>query len=236
MNYQYVGEELELFSKAKNWKSYFSRFLIPYIKGNVLEVGAGLGETTPYLYISKVSQWTCLEPDERFYQMLNLSIKEGRLPGNCLARQGTISSLSTNETFDTIIYIDVLEHIEHDHEELKNAMKHLNNNGIIIVLSPAFQSLYNQFDKAIGHYRRYTKSSLRLTAKLPELKEKKILYLESAGIFLLLMNKLLARRKYPTQRQVVLWDKVIVPVSRVTDKLINYSFGKTIIGVWQYQP
>jgi hypothetical protein len=59
----YVGGELGLFAAATNWKSYYGRLLEPFIKGNVLEVGAGIGGTMPFLWNDSVSSWLCLEPD-----------------------------------------------------------------------------------------------------------------------------------------------------------------------------
>lgn len=55
----------------------------------------------------------------------------------------------------------MLEHIEADAAEMNKAAALLNPGGHIIVLSPAFQFLYNPFDKAIGHYRRYNKRMLK---------------------------------------------------------------------------
>src|SRR3954449_7275000 len=61
--FEYVGDELEVFAGAVRWKRYFGTQLRPFIRGNVLEVGAGLGSTTKVLYQDEVESWTCLEPD-----------------------------------------------------------------------------------------------------------------------------------------------------------------------------
>ena len=58
-------------------------------------------------------------------------------------------------------------------------------------------------------------------------------YLDSAGFFLSAANRVLLKQKYPTQKQVLLWDRYVIPVSRVTDKIIAYSFGKTVLGMWK---
>ncbi|MEZ5397277.1 MAG: hypothetical protein R2724_31495 [Bryobacterales bacterium] len=60
---KYVGSELELFSKAHNWKSYYGRILRPFLGKTVLEVGAGAGSTMPYLITPSQRLWTALEPD-----------------------------------------------------------------------------------------------------------------------------------------------------------------------------
>lgn len=228
--YKYEGSELELFQHAKNWKAYFSREIKPFIKGSVLETGAGLGATTILLNDGTASSWVLLEPDDHMAEVLKEKLNSNVLPSNCRMVQGTIDTI--NETFDTIIYIDVLEHIEDDRDELKKAASKLRSGGNLIVLSPAFQSLYNPFDKAIGHHRRYTRKSLKnITPGNLELI--KCSYYDSTGFFAAAVNKLLLRKKYPTQKQVFLWDRWLIPVSRVTDKLILHSFGKSIIAVWR---
>lgn len=69
-SFKYQGDELELFQHAKNWKKYFSRQIKPFIKGNVLEVGAGIGATTLLLNDGTASKWLMLEPDEQMSNSL----------------------------------------------------------------------------------------------------------------------------------------------------------------------
>ena len=229
----YPGEELELFEEAKNWKAYMSGMLQPYIRGKVLEVGAGMGETTCYLFTSAVSQWTCLEPDPNLFALLEKKKRENKLPSNCQPKQGTIINLAETEIYDTIIYIDVLEHIKNDKEELDLATAHLSTGGRLLVVSPAYRLLYGPFDKAIGHYRRYGKKSLRAAARNPFLKEEKIFHLESAGISLLMLNTFFLRRKYPGKMHIRIWDSLFIPISKLLDKILFFRIGKSIIGIWQ---
>ncbi len=226
---QYEGDELKLFQHAKHWKKYFSDQIQPHIKGRVLEVGAGIGATTLLLNDGSVKEWILLEPDKEMSALLEKKMESGELPANCLVQTGTIDQVNAN--FDTIIYIDVLEHIEHDANELQKAASLLNTGGIIIVLSPAFNFLYNPFDKAIGHYRRYNKKMLKKITPAG-LTLMSMRYYDSTGYFAALMNKLFIRRKYPSQQQVLFWDNWLVPVSTITDQLFLHSFGKSIIAVW----
>jgi ubiquinone/menaquinone biosynthesis C-methylase UbiE len=229
---KYPGDELVLFQHALHWKKYFSQQIKPYIKGNVLEVGAGISATTLLLNDGSAKQWLMLEPDEEMATTLKKKLEAKELSSNCQVQTGTIDQLRTSAKFDTIIYIDVLEHIEADTEEIKKAAALLNPSGHIIVLSPAFQFLYSPFDKAIGHHRRYNKKMFRKITPV-ELQPVNSIYYDSVGYFAALMNKLLLRKKYPTQKQVLFWDNWMVPVSKITDKLFFHSFGKSIIGVWK---
>ena len=137
------------------------------------------------------------------------------------------------EVFDTIIYIDVLEHIKNDKEELDRATAHLSPGGRLLVVSPAYEFLYGPFDKAIGHFRRYGKKQLRSAADNPFLKEEKIFHLESAGISLLMLNTFLLRRKYPGKMHIRIWDSLFIPISKLLDKILFFRLGKSIIGIWQ---
>ena len=229
---KYPGQELNLFEKAINWKKYFSQLLQPYIQGTVLECGAGIGATTKMLNNGTYREWILLEPDKEMAQLLRNKISRHELPSNCKVIEGTISSFENISQFDTILYIDVLEHIKDDNAEIEMAAFHLNPGGHLIILSPAFASLYSNFDHALGHYRRYTKEKLK--SLLPDsLKLKSLRYLDSSGFFLSFTNRFFLKQKYPTEKQVHFWDKLLIPVSKISDKIVNYSFGRSILGIWE---
>ncbi|HEY9852986.1 MAG TPA: class I SAM-dependent methyltransferase [Leptolyngbyaceae cyanobacterium] len=231
-HYTYVGSELELFRYASNWKSYYSSIIQPYLADEVLEVGAGIGSTTQVICQGKQKRWVCLEPDVVLADQLKTLIFNQQLPKCCELKTGTLTDLSNSDTYDTIIYIDVLEHIKDDTEELKSAIKHLKKDGVLIVLSPAHQWLFTPFDKAIGHYRRYNKNTL--SKVIPDdLKCQRMIYLDSVGVIASMANRFLLKSKMPTIKQIKLWDRKMVPLSQKIDPLIQYSIGKTIIGIWQ---
>lgn len=226
--FKYPGDELALFQHAKNWKRYFSKKIRPFIKGNVLEVGAGIGATTLLLNDGSAKQWTMLEPDEQMSAALKGRMTE--FPTNCDLQPGTINNITG--TFDTIIYIDVLEHIENDATEVKKAGGLLNKGGHLVILAPAFRSLYSPFDKAIGHYRRYNWKMLK-SIKPADLECISSRYYDSVGYFASVMNKIFLKQKYPTLKQVMFWDRWMVPISRLSDKIFFHSFGKSIISIWK---
>jgi 2-polyprenyl-3-methyl-5-hydroxy-6-metoxy-1,4-benzoquinol methylase len=121
----YVGDELEIFALALRWKAYFASSLAPYINGAVAEVGAGLGAITRALCNPAASaDWLCIEPDEKMAAQLRQSHASGRLPARCGVHCGILADLPVERKFTTIIYIDVLEHIEDDQRELNDAASH----------------------------------------------------------------------------------------------------------------
>jgi SAM-dependent methyltransferase len=228
----YVGSELELFAAATNWKSYLSRQLQGFLGDSVLEVGAGLGTTTLNLCRRPHRRWVCLEPDPAMIATLQGKRESGELPACCEVRAGTLADLPAEEKFDSIIYIDVLEHIEDDRAELQRAAEHLGPGGRIAVLAPAHQTLYSPFDKSIGHFRRYDRQML--SAAAPEsLPCERMKYLDTVGLLASLSNRYFLGSGMPTPRQIWTWDKLMVPVSRLIDPLLCYSLGKSILGVWR---
>ena len=116
--YAYAGSELDLFAAATNWKAYFRSHLEPYLGSEVLEVGAGLGGTTRLLCRGRQRRWVCLEPDRELADRLARSVRDGTLPSPCEVIVGTLDQIAGQAPFDTLIYIDVLEHIEDDRGEL----------------------------------------------------------------------------------------------------------------------
>ncbi len=228
----YQGNELELFASATNWKAYFGHFMRPFLKGHVLEVGAGKGGTTAILCDGSQKRWLCLEPDGNLARLIQKNVENGSLPGCCSVLAGTLADVGETEKFDSILYIDVLEHIMNDKEEIKKAAIHLNPGGSLIVLVPSCPWLFSPFDESLGHFRRYTRKSLRAAVR-PGLEEVLLLNLDSAGLFASAANRLLLRQSMPTSGQVQLWDKKLVPVSRITDRVTGFTAGKSILGIWR---
>lgn len=228
---KYVGSELDLFAAVWNWKAYWSTHIRPFLRGDILEVGAGIGSNTRFLDPGcDTGRWVCLEPDPELANQLlkNFGATEPRRFYETVC--GTLESLA-GQYFDTIVYIDVLEHIDDDREELNRASSHLRPGGRLIVLSPAHQWLFSPFDAAIGHFRRYDRPMLRALTPAG-LRLERMRYLDCAGLVLSAANMLLLRQSMPTQAQLRFWDRWIVPISRVFDKLFFYSVGKTILAVW----
>lgn len=235
-SYEYVGSELELFQHASNWKSYFASLVRPHLRGEVLEVGAGIGATSLILRGDGVERWTSLEPDPVLAEKCEEAYgKEPSLASRSRVIVGSIEDLPEEPRFDAILYIDVLEHIE-DHEgEARRAVARLAPGGRLIVLSPAHQWLFTPFDEALGHFRRYTRKSLG--AAVPEANSTCVFlgYLDSVGLLASLGNCFL-RQSVPTLKQILFWDRVFVPVSRRIDRLFGHRLGKSVLGVWEKSP
>jgi len=227
----YEGTELELFQAAVNWKAYWSDNVAPYVRGSALEVGAGLGANVANFRGHRGVHWTLLEPDRAMCEEMNGRVRAGQLPTGTEIVCGMLADLPAGRTYDSILYIDVLEHIEDDRSELARAAARLAPGGHLVVLSPAYQSVYSPFDAAIGHHRRYDRGSLLALAP-PGLTQARSFYLDSLGLMLSVVNRFVARQSSPTPTTIKVWDSSIVPLSRLADRLVGHSFGRSIVAVW----
>jgi SAM-dependent methyltransferase len=211
-------------AQAIRGKSYVADLIGPYLGASVLEVGAGIGNNIPHLFRGTVRQWTALEPDAG--QAAQISDSRVRVV------VGTLDAVPKTDLFDSILYLDVLEHIEDDAGELRRAAAHLTPGGRLIVLSPAHPFLFSPMDEAVGHYRRYTRGGLRAQSPA-HCRLERLIMVDSVGFFASLANKLLLRTSQISLGQVRLWDGFMVPVSRVVDPLLLRRFGKSVLAVWQ---
>ena len=231
---KYIGSELEIFKEATNWKSYWASQLSPFLRGSVLEVGAGIGGSTRALLDnapqSKIDSWTCLEPDPELFKELEKASSLLEIKPNC--QQGFLNDIPAGKVFDTILYLDVLEHIEDHEDELARAAKRLDSGGSLVVLVPAHDFLFSEFGRSIGHFRRYSKSTL-LELTPDSISPVLVRYLDSVGVAASLLNKFVLQQPYPTRKQILFWDRVLVKFSRLFDRCIFYTLGKSVLVVWQ---
>jgi SAM-dependent methyltransferase len=240
--YTYPGTELDLFAIAVRWKAYWASVVAPFLGSCVLEVGAGIGGSVKPLLSAGpgIERLLLLEPDSRLIKSLRHEISSLSDP-RVQAYGGTIADLLSNTShaddasdgfqnskFDTVLYIDVLEHIHDDAAELRRAAQVLVPNGRLIILAPAHQALFSAFDQAVGHYRRYSRRTVSVL--VPEgMKLEAFSYLDSLGLILSLVNKLVLSSAAPTRTQIRFWDSCVIPLSRILDRLLGYRVGKTVV-------
>ncbi len=231
--FKYEGCELDLFANAYHWRNHWSRQIFPYLGKSVLEVGAGIGSTTKLL-ASRAEVWTALEPDSNMAAQIAdyVDSKVGAGGSTVKVKVGSLQSLQPDPRYDSILYIDVLEHIKSDAAEVKLASEMLNPGGHLVLLTPAHQFLYTPFDAAIGHYRRYNRRTID-SLRPGTLTTKKSRYLDSMGMLASFGNKLLLNSSQPTRKQIVFWDRILGSSSTITDPLLNFRIGKSLLTVWQ---
>lgn len=218
----YPGKELEIFDKAVFWRKYIYFLVRKYLKNGLLEVGAGIGSFTKN-YKNNFTNISLTELDKKNIKRLKKRFKNSKIK---------ILSKFTSEIgkkFNTILYMNVLEHIKNDKKEINISLSKLNKKGYLVILVPAHNELYTKFDKEIGHFRRY-KIKFFKKLKLKNSKIIKLQYLDCLGYFLYYLNKMFYKDEvYPSESKIFIWDKFFTPLTFFLDKFLNYKFGKNIL-------
>lgn len=218
----YPGKELEIFDKAVLWRKYIYFLVKKYIKNDLLEVGAGIGSFTKN-YKNNLKNITLTELDKQ-----NIKRLKKRFKGSKIKIKAKLTS-KLNGKFNSILYMNVLEHIKNDKKEINISLNKLNKKGYLIILVPAHNELYTKFDKEIGHFRRY-KVNFFKKLKFKNARIVKLKYLDCLGYFLYYLNKIFYKNEiYPSKAKIFIWDKFFTPLTFFFDRFLNYRFGKNVL-------
>lgn len=155
-------ETLESLSGASWYNNWLVGQFKGYLKGNILEVGCGIGNFTQQL--SKYGQVYATDINKKYLSKIK---NENTKVGFGDIEKGEY--FFGKKKFDSIVCINVLEHLKNDRKALKNLSDLLKPGGNLILLVPSHKSLYGEIDKAIFHYRRYGKFELGGLAKKTKL-------------------------------------------------------------------
>ena len=219
----YEGWELEHFDNSVNFRNYQNNLFKNHLRGHVAEVGPGNGENLK-IYKDKVEILELYEPSKILFD--NLISKFGSDKKFIINNE--VFSLKEN-TYDSILYLDVLEHIENDDKEITKAFNSLKGGGKLIINVPAFQHLYSSFDKDVKHFRRYSKKTLLNLFENLNYSSYELKYYDSIGYLLSIMSKILTKNyKKNFNQKIKIWNSLI-PLSKILDKLIFHSFGKSLL-------
>jgi len=224
MNNVYEGWELSYFDKANKFRNYQFDLFKKYISGKSAEIGPGTGENIKY-YHSSVSSLYLFETSKKLFEEIKKKIKNY---SNIYINDCDIKD--SKEKFDTIIYLDVLEHIEDDENEIFHAFHKLNVNGHLIINVPAFSILFSNFDKDVGHFRRYNKKDLLKIISKFDMRVVQLKYFDSMGFIFSLLSKITGNSRSNFGAKIKIWN-FFVPISRILDEIFFHSFGKSLICV-----
>ncbi|MFA6414379.1 MAG: class I SAM-dependent methyltransferase [Candidatus Paceibacterota bacterium] len=226
---QYAGRDLEAMFSAPNYCAWILSQFEPYLGQTVAEVGAGSGNFSSEL-VKKVSgRLLLVEPSVQMFPLL-----EQRFAGNprvtCEQHYFAEVALHYCGTLDSIVYVNVLEHVEDDRQELAEAYNALKPGGHLCVFVPALPLLFSEFDASVGHYRRYSRQQLAARMREAGFEIVKLRFFDFAGILpWLLFMKLLHWRLTPGSAG--LYDRIVVPLMRKAESLISPPVGKNLMVV-----
>ena len=229
-DFEYTGYDLDVMSVAENYNQWILDCFKSYISDNVVEVGAGQG-TMSRLLAKHCKNLVAIEPDKNNCLIICDKMKSIQ---HAEIFCGFLSDFSKNEhPVNSLMYINVLEHIEDEVAELTVAKQLLSAcNGSLLIFVPALQALYGAIDRQVGHYRRYSKKYLvdLLENKL-NMKIVKIKYFDIAGVIPWYILSRVLKLTGQNPKTVKLYDKLIVPVMRRLEKYLPIPVGKNIFAI-----
>jgi SAM-dependent methyltransferase len=226
----YIVADLERMVQAKNYLAWQARMVLPELGRRILEVGCGIGNFTGVLLdretvIAVDVEQECIDRlTERYGNRPNLrafafDIDAGRFAD--LARFAP----------DSCVCLNVLEHVREDAAALRGMASALPFGGKIVLIVPAFPSLFGPIDRNLGHFRRYTRASLSRLAKEAGLRVNQLAYMNAAGFFGWWMNSHIFRRQEQSENQIRFFDRNIVPLASRLEKFVPPPFGQSVFAV-----
>jgi len=225
---QYFGKDLEDLTVARNYYKWIIEIFKPYLGENIAEIGAGSGNFTSFLAEERIKHIFAFEPSYNMYPLLSDKFQRnnGVTTINTYFREKHQKFLNF---FDSVLYVNVLEHIEEDKKELSYAYKTIKQNGHILIFAPALSCLYSEFDKKIGHFRRYCKKGLINIIRESGFSIENIRYFDLAGIIPWYIVFVLLKKTTTNKANISLYDKLVVPPMRLLETLIPPPTGKNLL-------
>jgi SAM-dependent methyltransferase len=233
-NHEYVGKDLEAMSFAVNYHKWILAEFRPYLGDRIVEVGAGTGSFSALLVETAPSSLVVVEPSGMFEALRrNLSATDG---GTSVEFHNAIFADVIDQIVgrgrpDSILYVNVLEHIEDDRRELELIHSALRPGGRCLIFVPALQSLYGPFDKRIGHFRRYGKRAIETKCAEAGFKVIKSSYFDMLRVLPWWFNYRVLRLDDLRPGAVSLYDRLAVPIMKRAEGVLPVPIGKNLLVV-----
>lgn len=228
----YAGRDLESMSFAVNYHKWIVDEFRSFLGKHFVEVGAGTGSFSELLLEENPQTLSLVEPSGMFEHLQNnISQIKSSSKVNFYHSVFTqaAAEIAALQKPDSIVYVNVLEHIEDDLNELKIVYQTLEKGGRCFIFVPALMKLYGEFDRKIGHFRRYTKSELENKCKLAGFNIIKSKYFDFTGIIPWYAKYKIFKSDSLDAGAVTLYDKIVVPITSRFEKIIPAPIGKNLL-------
>ncbi|HTK38978.1 MAG TPA: methyltransferase domain-containing protein [Pyrinomonadaceae bacterium] len=231
---EYFGKDLEAMDHAENYHQWIFSLIKPYLGKNLVEVGAGTGTFSKLLLgVNPVSLFL-IEPSDMYEKLAgNISEISGETAFACFQDlfRNVADVIKKEKEPDSIIYINVLEHIQDDENELEIVHRTLAKDGRLCIFVPAQQFLYSDFDRSIGHFRRYKKNELADKCRAAGFKILMARNFDLPGILPWFIKYRLLKSTTMEQSLTSVYDKYAVPVAKWLESRIHPPIGKNLLVV-----
>ncbi len=218
---------LERLAGAPNYNRWMFERLRPWVGRRVLEIGSGIGNLSAFLTDRERLVLTDTRPEyldclrQRFAGHGAIRVAHLYLPDDAAAVAG--------ERFDTIICLNVLEHVADDGASLAVMRRLLEPRGRLVLLVPALRALYGTLDEALGHFRRYGRREITEKLAAAGLSLRHVEYFNLAGIpGWWLTGRVLRRRIIPAVS--LRWYDALVPLFRL-ERFLPWRIGQSLIAI-----
>ena len=226
----YTLLDQQLMGQAVRYFAWQARTAKAYLGRRVIETGCGVGNFTRYLtdrdlVFSMDVVEECVERNRAHFA------SHPHMQFRWLDVQDPAFLDLKSLRADTIVCLNVLEHVRDDRLALKHMHHVLAPGGRAIFLLPAFEALYGPIDTNLGHFRRYTKSMWRNLAQDTGFRVTQLRYFNFAGFFGWWFNAHVLRRQAQSAGQIKLFDSLIVPVQSALESALPPPVGQSIFSV-----
>jgi len=218
-------------SCADNYARSVAKLFSPFIGQSLLEVGTGYGNYKQYL--PPLKRYTSIDVDAEVVEHARAVDKGGRYYVADVS-EDNLKDILGEEKYDTILCVNVLEHIEEQKKALLNMLNVLEFGGYLLIFVPAHMSLYCKLDKMAGHFRRYSMLSLKEVLKGLPCDLINLEYFNPIGAVGWWINKIIPVRSIRQKHiawQVNIFDRFILPLSIRLNCLTKKMFGQSLVCV-----
>jgi ubiquinone/menaquinone biosynthesis C-methylase UbiE len=207
--FAYVSTELQALAEAKNYYRWVNRQFAPFMGKRVVEVGAGIGTFAQSLLDHvPLAELVLVEPSHNLLPLL-----QQRFAGDSRVKivPGFFQPIAVPAPVDSVVLVNVLEHIAKDQAILDDAHAVLSPGGTLLLLVPALPQIYGSLDQAFGHYRRYTRTALARKLHGAGFEIIRLAYVNLLGIGGWWLSGRVLRRKTLQARYVRWYDRWVIP-------------------------
>lgn len=228
----YEGHDLEVLCALPRYYGWIYDYFEPHLNGAGAEFGPGLGTNSARI-LPKLATLDLIEPSPNLVSKLR-----ERFAGDERVRiiadgiEGFVET-SPGQIYDTIVLINVLEHVLDDAAAVRSFYRLLRPGGHLLLFVPAVPILFSRLDKLLGHYRRYSLVHLTLIVTKANFKIRVGLYFDILGVFPWFLINTLGRATRFNPYLAWIYDSAGVPLTRMLESLMPPLFGKNICLVAQ---
>lgn len=220
---------LTVIEKADRFNNWMYTTIAPYCKGKILEIGSGIGNISQF-FIKNNQDITLSDLRDNYCEILKTKFTNDVIKVDLVHPDFEQEYRELLGTFDTVFALNVVEHIKDDVLAIANCKKLLRQNGTLIILVPAYQFLFNNFDVELEHFRRYTQKSLRTIIQKNSLAIKKEFSFNFIGIFGWYFSGNILKKKSIPEGQMGFFN-LLVPIFKLADFLTFRKIGLSVINV-----